>query len=314
MSFHRDNHYVPCLYLRHFAGYDDRLFTYRTLVANARVHQWKRQSVAAVAYRAPLYTRIIGQTESDEIERWLDHDFESPAAEALNKATADERLTESDWFNLVRFLAAQDVRTPARLIESIQRGRRLTPGILESSIKDVIRNICAGQEVEAPIRPQNVPYSGYIPLRVTTEIDEDEKSATLKADTVVGRAMWLFEMRHILTKTVNVLHTHRWTILRCPDDLAWPTSDDPVIKLNICAGGRYAFDGGWGRVGTAIFLPLGPHHLLFTTIGLRPPIRGTIISHASAEAVTRMIAEHAHRFVFAASPIVNDTRTRHYCD
>src|SRR5207245_423998 len=121
MAFQRDNHYVSCLYLKRFAASPGRVWTYRTLVAHSRVPVWKLAAIKGVAYRAHLYTRLAAGVPTDEIERWLNADFETPAEEALMKATADMRLSPTDWHNLVRFLAAQDVRTPARLAENLQR-------------------------------------------------------------------------------------------------------------------------------------------------------------------------------------------------
>jgi hypothetical protein len=70
-----------------------------------------------VAYYSHLYTRIAAGEESDEVEKWLDREFEGPAEESLHKATSEARLTPDDWRRLVCFLAAQDVRTPARFAE-----------------------------------------------------------------------------------------------------------------------------------------------------------------------------------------------------
>ena len=86
-----------------------------------------------------------------------------------------------------------------------------------------------------------------------------------------------------------------------PDDLSWFTSDDPVVRLNYYGNGTYDFKGGWGNPGTEIFLPLSPRHLLYTKVGAYPPRRGSIVPCAKADMIRRFIAEHAHRFIFAAS-------------
>jgi Protein of unknown function (DUF4238) len=85
MPFHRNNHYVPCLYLKRFAGDDGRVATYPILVADNRVPDWKQNSTKAVAYRAHLYTRMVSGEESDEVETWLKRMFEDPAEDALGK-------------------------------------------------------------------------------------------------------------------------------------------------------------------------------------------------------------------------------------
>ena len=73
--------------------------------------------VRGIAYYSRLYTRITSVGPSDDFEKWLEHEYEAPAASALERAVGDERLSPPDWQHLVRFAAAQDLRTPARLLE-----------------------------------------------------------------------------------------------------------------------------------------------------------------------------------------------------
>jgi hypothetical protein len=119
-------------------------------------------------------------------------------------------------------------------------------------------------------------------------------------------------MQHVLTRTVRALHRHRWTILAPPDGVNWFTSDDPVLKVNFNSATDYTFGGGWGSVGTDILLPLGPRHLLFTQVGRPVPRRGSRMDVEKAVLVRRLIAEHAHRYIFAAAPdpFVENARPR----
>jgi len=127
LRFHRKNHYVSCGYLKRWALSEKGLWVYRTLVSHPKVPIWKQTSVRGVAYHSHLYTRLVGGAESDDFERWLDSEFETPAQEVLAKATSDSRLTSNDWIRLIRFVAAQDVRTPARFLESLARWQRDVP-------------------------------------------------------------------------------------------------------------------------------------------------------------------------------------------
>jgi hypothetical protein len=106
----------------------------------------------------------------------------------------------------------------------------------------------------------------------------------------------------LLTGLVDRLSDHRWTILTAPDELLWPTTDDPVVRLNYHSADRYDFVGGWGSAGTEIFLPLGPRHLLFTQVGERPPPRGSVPEAHVAQCLRELIVKHAHRFVFSTQP------------
>lgn len=115
LEFHRDNHYVPCVYLRRFAGTDGRIVTYRTLVPHVEVPIWRDRSIKAVAYHSHLYTRIVAETETDEIERWLDREFEAPAEEPLEKQLLMRSLSLRTGDVLSGFLR---LKTSVRLHDS----------------------------------------------------------------------------------------------------------------------------------------------------------------------------------------------------
>jgi uncharacterized protein DUF4238 len=310
MPFRHDNHYVPCLYLKRFSSDQVHVFTYRILVAHHRVPVWKRNSIKGVAKLRHLYTRIISGVESDEIEKWLDREFEAPAEEPLRKATTGLRLVETDWYNIVRFLAAQDVRTPPRLSELLSHSNETMPVVLQECVESAVRKLEEARQAGKPIKQAKFPDSEILPVRVMTEIKPGQEFGTLKAETIVGRSSWLFSMKHLLSHTANILQNHKWTILRPPDGISWFTSDNPVVRLNYYSDQKYDFDGGWGSPGTEILLPLDSQHLLYTQIGQRPLDRGSVVSHAHAKLIRRVIAEHAHRYLFSSPENVDIPRLR----
>jgi hypothetical protein len=298
-QFRADNHYTPGLYLRLFAGSDKKLFTYRTLVQHPKVPLWKPTSVKGVGYITHLYTRIAAGHETDDIEKWLAREFEDPAAEPLQKATSGSPLTTQDWRNLIRFVAAQIVRTPAFFVQNLPRWQADTPRLLHSTIRESIAAVEAAKASGQPVKLPEGGFSDHLPLKVTARIDPGKEMGQLKATMLVGRGMWFFSMRHVLTGPAKILHDHQWSILAPCEGLTWFTSDDPVIRLNYYSEGKYDFKGGWGNKGTEILLPLSPRHLLYTRIGYKPPPRGEALSRAKTEAMRRCIAEHAFRMVFA---------------
>jgi hypothetical protein len=307
----RDNHYVPRSYLKRWADGRGKVWAYRCLVSHEAVPLWKPTSTKGVAYHEHLYTRIAASGESDEVERWLDIEFEAPAEDAIYRATTDRRLTQRHWQQLVRFFAAQDVRTPARLMENLLRWNRDLPSFLESTMQEAVRRFEEGDRAPSEEAEGVSPLERF-PLRISLEKRPDGGGGFVKGETVVGRGLWLWSIRHTLTRTLSVLEKHKWTILRPPEGMTWFTSDDPVLKVNFKSLADYTFGGGWGSDGTDLLLPLGPHHLLFTQVGRRVPPRGTRMTIESANVVRKLIAEHAHRFVFAAAPdpFVAGARTR----
>jgi hypothetical protein len=297
-QFKRNNHYVPCVYLKRWESSPNRVWTYPLIVHDERVPLWRERSIKGIAYHSHLYTKIAAGRETDEVEKWLAKEFEDPAELALQKATSDDRLTPEDWKNLVRFLAAQDVRTPARLAESLKRWNAELPNFLEETLRDSVQEFVTAKTQGKPLLYSELSSNESFPVRVTTERNEDE-TGTIRVETFAGRGLWLFQIRRLLTHTAKVLLQHRWTILSPPSGIRWFTSDDPVIRLNAYSPGKYDFGGGWGRPGTEILLPLGPHHLLYTQVGRTPPPRGTILPLAQAELIRQFIAEHSHRMIFS---------------
>ena len=304
-DFHRDNHYVPCEYLKAWESSPGLVCVYRVLVSNMKVPLWNEKSIRGIAYHAHLYTRLVVGGATDEVEQWFDREYETPAAEVLRKVVTESRLEPSDWIVLIRFLAAQDMRTPARLVEFLRRWHKSFPDFFQNTLKKSVERLESMKARGEEIRTEPFPLADYFPLRVTTEIQPGQEYGTIKAQTVVGRALWLFSIKHLLTKTADVLLQHRWTIMTPPKGVEWFTSDDPVVRLNYHNSSKYDFGGGWGSKGTEIFMPISPNLLLYTQIGSRPPRRGMQFSSEQAEIILRCIAEHAHRLIFASKPDAN---------
>jgi hypothetical protein len=176
-----------------------------------------------------------------------------------------------------------DVRTPARLNETLQRWRHTLPDLLAGVLRDAVEEAKAARAAGRPMRIDHDTNARDFPVRVTTEQVPGEKTAKLRLETFAGRGLWLFALRRLLTSTLRELLRHRWTILRSPAQISWVTSDDPVVRLHFRGPANYHFRGGWGSAGTEIFVPLGPNHLLYTRVGSPPPRRGTVLSAEQAE-------------------------------
>ncbi len=296
----RDNHYLPCMYLKQWAQDDGRVWIYRTLVSHNAVPPWKRVSPRGAAFHRHLYVRIVAGVETDEFEQWLDQEFESPAAAPLQTATSGARMTRSDWRHLIRFAAAQDVRTPARFEAGLARWEQDFSEGMETSLQETMRAIEKAVEGGKPLPEVATEESDGFPLRVMLEPGEDGETGRLGVEITIGRGLWLWGMRRLLTSTLSILQQHKWTVLRPPEGSRWFTTDNPVVRLNNAKGGSYDFGGGWNRPGSEILLPLGPQHLLYTQVGKRPPQRDSRVSAEHAGLFRRIIAEHAHRMIICA--------------
>jgi hypothetical protein len=191
-----------------------------------------------------------------------------------------------------------DVRSPARLLDYLDRIAEET----SKTLSEIVRQL--PEKLEAMKRsgvepPGSRDDDAAFPMRVTTEINDGEKSGVLKAETHVGRASWLWAIKHYLKNTANALYKHKWTLMRPADGMSWPTTDKPVIRLNYYGPESYDFNGGWAREGGELIFPLSPQHMLYSQIGVGPPVRGTRFSVEQTQLLRRLIVEHAYRYVFA---------------
>lgn len=308
----RRNHYVSQSYLNRFACQEDGpLCVYRTLVSDDRVPLWKQSQPKGIAFHWNLFTRVMSEGETDEIEKWMCQEFESPAEEAIARAIENRPLTPDDWTLLVRYAALHDVRSPRRLLERYEKWQSLDRDSQEW-LEDAIAQLQAAFDAGQPPPRPSVPEPDDAPIRVTVTHNPGEAFGQVQAEILSGRALWLHEIRRQLNVTLNALLKHRWTILSPPRGIHWVTSDAPVLRLNYYKKGHYDFKGGWDNPGTEIMFPLSPQHLLYTQVGHPRPPRGTTVDMHVADFIRRAMCEHAHRFVFASTedPDVHQFRPR----
>jgi hypothetical protein len=302
---HVDNHFVPRGYLKRWADNERGVWTYRLLVEHSNVREWRQRSTKAIASHQHLYARMVEGRESDELERWLATDVEDPAETALERATAGRSLRRHEWGELLRYLAAQQVRTPAYLERSYEHW----VGFVRRAGDDTRRALQRAIDERGEIPPPGVLGVEPLPIKVTlpTEFDADG-TGHIDVQVPVGRGFWLWVIRLALDEVWNALRAHHWLILKAPREFAWCTTDDPVVLLKPHAAQG---DAGWGQPGAEILFPLGPSHLLYTRVGGGG--RFTVnVSSGQAEWLQRVIVEHAYKAVYAAEPdsTIPDLRPR----
>jgi len=300
----RHSHYVPQAYLE---GWSDdggnSAQAYRLLVPHENHPLWKRRSIRSLLTFTDLYTSVGPDGgESDVFEQWVNRYIETPAAEALAKVRSDRRLTRSEWHALAMYVAALDLRTPARYVELMGIWGEMIPQLLRETLSSSVARLevkaAGGERIEAsPVQPSDIPF----PLQVTTTRNSDAPGGWMKAEVTVGRQFWVHEMRRMLDGAAKRLREHRWSILRPSDGLEWFTSDVPVLRLNYEAPGKYDFKGGWDRKNAEIIVPLSPQHLLYTKMGFRRN-RDETLSPEWTLKFLELLAERAERWIVARAP------------
>lgn len=205
------------------------MWSNRVLVSHASVPSWQQVSIRGVAYHEHLYTRVRACEEIDDVERWLDSDFESSAAPVIEKVVAANSLSRDDWKVLICFFAAQDVRTPARLVEGMERWAETLPDVIKRSLRESVAKLDTTMLSERAELKVESPTAKDLPFRVSIYRNEEKGRGWFKAETISERGLWLWSMRHVLENTVKFLLPHRWAIVEPPDGMDWLTSDDPAI-------------------------------------------------------------------------------------
>lgn len=308
----KDNHYVPKLYLKQWA-HQGLIPTYRLLVQNEKVREWKKQSLKGIAFHQHLYTYLSGGKETDEFERWLDREFEGPAEEAIRRVVQEEQMTPEDWRRLVRFAVALDVRTPASLKRFIQRQNETLPELMTETLQSSIKRIEDAIKRKEPSRSEDQECDYRAMFKVKIERNA-EGEGQVYAETLVGRRLWIWQMKRILSHTLRKIPRHRWTILHAPSGMSWPTSDNPVVRLNYNSPNDYNFNGGWDVKNGEILLPLSPKHMLYTSIGNKVAMRGETVTPEVAKILRRIIVENADRYVFSIQEDdISQIRSRTVC-
>jgi len=247
-----------------------------------------------------LYTSVRKATESDEVERWLNRDFENPAIEALERAREGSSLTRKHLERLAMFAASLDLRTPVSYLSDMRYFGELIPRTLKRSLERA-KHTAMRVKRKGKAFPVVPAYEGEVPpVSVTMTPSSPSKAAEMKAEIVIGRELWLFSIRHRLNGVAKVLRDHSWSIVRPCQGAKWFTSDHPVLRLNYYNERKYNFNAGWASKGSEIVLPLSPTHLLYTRIG-HPSPPDSELSREVTTRLQRCIAERAHRWHFADS-------------
>ena len=290
------NHYVPQFYLKNWSLDGKTVYTYRLLVSNAKVPYWQKESIKNVAAWNDFYTRRIDKQEIDDFEKWFDREFETPTKCIFTKLLKGGALDRDESIVLSRFVAAQYLRTPARLNDLLAYGRSVLPNLIQSTLMEVNNKMRSGNynnRLQTISEEENI-----LPMRVLL----DKENSVVKVNSIVGKGLYLYYLKHLLTKTLKVLEYHQWWVLQAAEGVVFPTSDDPVICLNYRNINDYDFKGGWNRKNGNIIMPISPKLLLLTQIGCKQPYDHLDNSLYWSELFRKMIIQHAHRYVFAVKP------------
>lgn len=304
-----NNHYIPQFYLKNWSQDGNSIFVYSLLVPDSRIPCWRRKQIKSTAVWNDFYTRNAGEKEIDDFEKWFGKEFESPVKKIFDDLLREHTLDEKKIKRLSRFVGAQYLRTPARLNDLMVRWSTEMPELFEGVLQKISNELKANPQIISS-KSQISEETKLLPIKVSINKDIHQ----MEVDSLVGKGMYLFALKHLLTKTINVLEKHKWYVVHAANGISFPTSDDPVICLNYSSDLEYDFMGGWDRKNGNIIIPISPKLLLITQIGSSMSSKQLDYSEHWSNFFRKIIIEHAHRYVYAIEPLegmldINPRRT-----
>lgn len=292
------NHYIPRFYLKNWSLDGKTIQTYSILVSNSKVPYWTQQSIKNSAVWNDFYTRMEGDKEIDDFEHWFDREFERPVKPVFDKLLKGQKISNDESIALSHFVFSQYIRTPAAYLRLTEQNVKIFPKILEeigakiNREAEKIRRGYPAFQFQGPVR------ESFFPMKVT--VNKEQSLVEIKA--IMGRGSYLDNLKHLLSSTLKVAEYHDWQVLHAPEDISFPTSDDPVICLNYRNAHDYDFNGGWGRKNCNILMPISPRLILFSQVGTKGPYKELDYSLYYSKLFRRMIIQHAHRYVYSDRP------------
>ena len=297
---HIENHYVPKMYLKNWSNDGSTIWMYRRIVSNKNVELWKKQSIEKTASVPNLYSHIKQDEITDEFENWLNAEVESPAKPVIEKVILGEELTKEELLPLLRYTAAQIVRTPAYFINHYEGWKKEIPVVLEATMKETSEKIMEAKRKGKSFTVKNSVKDDLIPIKLSFEPNAVESGTIyLTAETAIGRKIWLSHIRRMVDKNIDILRKHKWTIIEASSNVEWPTSDDPVICLGYRDKNDYDFQGGIAQKNAEIIFPLSPKHLLYTRVGSRSSVEDFQRNEWFSETVKKFIFEHGYLCIYS---------------
>ncbi len=305
----RNNHYVPQFLLHNFAipTEKSKVMEYQLLVPDERVPSWGKRAIRGIAKHKDLYTISEGISESDELERWLDKNFEWPAGKSVEKVLSQTLLTERDMKLLCNLYAAQFLRTPAHFFakrnvwsQELNRQAEMMQARIAAERPNL--DIADGDTVDI-YAPENLPMR----IRVSRKSDNFH----MLIQTLNGRKLWVWGVKHALRSDgpIRFLQRYEWTILIAPEGQSWFCSDNPAVSsFTHIDGGKTSF-ANWAHPGARLMLPLSPKHLLYHRVGAPISEQYMKASDMLADQIRRDLADAAHRSIFCHT---KDESLSHY--
>lgn len=144
----------------------------------------------------------------------------------------------------------------------------MLPGIAEKAISEAGEKLSKvkGSSLKREITNNAYKDTSLIPIDVNfTDEKADENHTYVEISTVVGKSYWLWAIQHFLEPTSMVLQAFcnmKWSIVSCPIDCSFPTSDNPVVVFCVDRNGNFEITSGISNGNNMVLFPVSPKKLL----------------------------------------------------
>lgn len=301
-EFRAKNHYVPMMYLKNWAK-DKRVWTYRKLVSSSNVPTWEQKSIKTITRIEHLYTTQDDKNISDEFEVWMHEAVENPARISIEKVVENGKLSSDDYTNICRFLIAQSIRTPAYYIRMVELATKIFPEVAAATMQKAERKLKNPRFRDQLKYASNGSLEKSNDYNLKLEFIKTEEDASVRIEGSVGGQEWVHHMKRLITNRTYDLTRNRWFIIPASRE-PWPTSDDPVVRLNKYAKG-WDLQGGLNRRGTFLALPLSPNHLFCTNVKYKISLDSLHKDAEICDLICNAIVQNGLQYVFSEKPSLN---------
>lgn len=109
-----------------------------------------------------------------------------------------------------------------------EQSAQLFPKMIDETVSKLNKE--AQRIKRGGLSPQlkNVTKDNLFPMRVNV----DKENSAVEIIAIVGRGLYLHNLKRLLTSTLKVVEHHDWQVIHASEDVSFPTSDDPVICMN----------------------------------------------------------------------------------
>lgn len=292
----RNNHFLSKMYLDAWKNEKGKVMVYELLVPSNQIPMWQPKSTKSIGKYKSMFVRLKNKKETDDIEKWLNQKYETPAKKPLEKAVNDMNLKKEEWISLIDFIMCHLVRSPSFIIRILNLARNECTSIFKEECENLSFNIENKKEI---LKDNQNFFADLFPIKITDEGYIDKNIKNIKIETILGKQFYLWIMKYLLEKTTKILYKYKWGIITVDEKVKLPTTDNPVICVKFISQKKYTFNAELGKKNTIILFPISPNKIIYTKVGYN--IKSKIkVDYETSNLIKKIIVENAYNIIISS--------------